>query len=438
MAERMGVGIAGLGVVGASLVPLLAGWLGKMSSRTSAPAFDHLAVTGISARTRGKDRGFDARPYAWFDDPVALATAPSTDIFVEVMGGAAGPALEAVTAALEHGKHVVTANKAMLADHGLMLARLAEEKGGSLSFEAAVAGAVPIIRTLKTTMAPCGVTSIIGILNGTCNYILSEMETKGLEFEEALAEAQEKGYAEADPTLDVGGGDAAQKLKILAALCFHCWPSTFFENGDADPRVDGITEISTAHIQYAKEFGFRIRLLGMAQPAPGIGTDPDLNLDLEVAPFLVSTDHGFVGTVGPENRVVVAGTPLGTLGLSGPGAGGGPTASAVAADLAAFAHGPSPFTFGRAAATLQTATLVPPPGSARQRVMIAPAKAGDQAVPAMSLGDRLADHRIAIDAASSDRMAVVTAPISRSTLDDALATLAEAGTPMSALRIADI
>ncbi|MEM1192349.1 MAG: homoserine dehydrogenase [Pseudomonadota bacterium] len=434
MAEKKGVGIAGLGAVGASLVRLLSAPSAQSSSALGPSVVDHLSVTGISARSKSKDRGFDESAFAWFDDPLALATAPSTDIFVELIGGADGPALDAVTAALNHGKHVVTANKAMLAKHGLTLAKRAEEKGVSLSFEAAVAGAIPIIRTLKTATGPCAVTSVTGILNGTCNYILSEMETTGLDFAQALAEAQAKGFAEADPALDVGGGDAAQKLKLLAALGFQCWPASFFADGVSDPRVEGIAGVSASHSQYATELGYRIRLLGMAHKAPGL----DAPAALEVAPFLVPLDHGFAHTVGPENLVIVAADPLGTLSLSGPGAGGDPTASAVAADLAALTHAQSPFTFTVPATTLEIVEPLPSPGSTAIKAMLSPAPGHGEVFEAYHLHPTLANSGISVVAKSKDGLAVMTGPITRNSLDDVLAAMAAAGTPMTALRIADI
>src|SRR5690606_29957276 len=216
MSHDFRVGIAGLGTVGASAVRMLA----RQDEQLTARLGRRVRVTAVTARDRTRERGFDLATLTWFDDPVALARSGDIDCFVELIGGEDGPALEAVTAALETGKHVVTANKALLARHGVKLAALAEAKGVSLAFEASVAGGIPVIKTLREALGGNSVSRVYGILNGTCNYILSRMEAEGLSFDECLEDAQRLGYAEADPTFDVGGFDTAHKLSILTSLAF--------------------------------------------------------------------------------------------------------------------------------------------------------------------------------------------------------------------------
>jgi homoserine dehydrogenase len=246
------VGVAGLGTVGAGLLKFL-------SERPDfAPAGGRAVVTGVSARSRSRPRPFDIAGLPWFDDPVALAASPETDVFVELIGGSDGPAKAAVEAALGAGKPVVTANKALIAEHGAELAALAEAKGAPLLFEAAVMGGTPAVKMLREAMVGDEVKSVAGILNGTCNYILTEMEATGRPFAEVLAEAQRLGYAEADPTMDVGGFDAAHKISILAALAFGCAPNY------AAAEIEGIEGVDLLDIQLARDLGYRIKLVASA------------------------------------------------------------------------------------------------------------------------------------------------------------------------------
>ncbi|RYE76332.1 MAG: homoserine dehydrogenase, partial [Hyphomicrobiales bacterium] len=255
------IGVAGLGNVGATLVRIIQ----KDGEELTRKLGRKLVVTAVCARSRSRDRGIDVTDLEWFDDPVALAKSDSIDLFVELIGGEDGPALAAVKAALEIGRPVVTANKALLARHGVNLAKLAEESGAQLGFEAAVAGGIPVIKTLREGLGSARIARVYGIMNGTCNYILTRMGNEGISFDECLKDAQKLGYAEADPTFDVGGFDTAHKLAILASLCFGC------EIAPDEIFVEGITTISQADIKVAGDLGYKIKLLGIAhRSADGI------------------------------------------------------------------------------------------------------------------------------------------------------------------------
>jgi homoserine dehydrogenase len=303
-----------LGTVGGGLLEFL------LERPGFSPTGGQAIVTGISARTRARPRPFDISNIPWFDDPVALARSPENDIFVELIGGSEGPAKAAVEAALHAGKPVVTANKALLAHHGAELARLAEAKGVPLLFEAAVMGGVPAVKIMREAMVGDDILSVAGILNGTCNYILTEMRVRGLQFAEVLREAQKLGYAEADPSFDIDGIDAAHKLAILAALAFNR-PVAFDE-----VHVEGIREISAVDIAMAEALGFRIKLLGIAEHGEG-------GVSARVHPCMVPLSAPIARVDGVFNAVVAEGDAVGRVMLEGRGAGGGPTASAVVADL---------------------------------------------------------------------------------------------------------
>ena len=307
------IAIAGLGVVGAETARHLTMRAPHFSQKADA----NLVLTAVSARTKGKDRGFDMSDIAWEDDALALASRDDVDIVVELMGGADGPALALTEAALKNGKHVVTANKAMIAHHGAHLARLAEENQVALCFEAAVAGGIPALKILREGLAANDVEAVSGILNGTCNYILSEMESTGRAFDDVLKEAQEKGYAEADPTFDVEGIDAAHKLTILDALAFGRLPD--FEK----VKTTGITQISDVDIAFADELGYRIRLVGRATKS-GMAS---------VAPVLLPATSQLAKVTGALNAVHYEAEPVNIISAIGPGAGAGPTASAVLSDV---------------------------------------------------------------------------------------------------------
>ena len=314
-AKTWRVGIAGLGTVGAGLLGFLA------DSPAFAPAGGRAVVTGVSARSRSRPRPFDISSLPWFDDPVALATSPETDIFVELIGGSDGPAKAAVEAALKAGKPVVTANKALIAEHGAELAALAETKGVPLLFEAAVMGGVPAVKIVREALVGDEIRSIAGILNGTCNYILTEMEATGRAFADVLAEAQRLGYAEADPTMDVGGFDAAHKITILAALAFGCAPNY------AAAEIEGIESVELLDIQLARDLGYRIKLVASADRSPD-------GVLVRVHPSLAPLAHPLAQAGGALNALFIEGARTGRMFIQGPGAGAGPTASAVAADIA--------------------------------------------------------------------------------------------------------
>lgn len=309
------LGVAGLGNVGGGLLAFLA------DQPDFAPAGGRAAVTGVSARSRSRPRPFDISKLAWHDDPVALATSPDTDVFVELIGGSDGPAKAAVEAALKAGKPVVTANKALIAEHGAELAALAEASGAPLLFEAAVMGGTPAVKMLREAMVGDQVRSVAGILNGTCNYILSEMEATGRSFADVLAEAQRLGYAEADPTMDVGGFDAAHKISILAALAFGCAPNF------AAAEIEGIDKIDLLDIKLARDLGYRVKLVASAER----GADGVL---VRVHPSLAPLGHPLAQTGGVTNALFIEGERIGRIFIQGPGAGSGPTAAAVAADIA--------------------------------------------------------------------------------------------------------
>ncbi len=316
MTEELRLGIAGLGTVGCALIQLLAKQNEILESRSGRP----LSVTGVSARTRGRDRGISIDDMDWHDDPVTLATADNIDVFVELIGGDNGPADLAVRAALESGKHVVTANKALLAKHGGDLAKLAESNGVSLNFEAAVAGGIPVIKALRESLAGNQVSRVSGILNGTCNYILTRMEEDNLSFSACLDQAQQLGYAEADPTFDVEGYDTAHKLSLLTSLAFGT------QINSDEIYVEGISSITPQDIQAASELGYRIRLLGVAQKlATGI--------EQRVHPTMVPLDGPLAQITDVTNAVSIDADAVGNITMSGPGAGGDATASAVLGDM---------------------------------------------------------------------------------------------------------
>ena len=322
MAEILRIGIAGVGTVGASVVRLLAQQDEALQARTGRK----VVVSAISARDRTKDRGFDTSAIKFFDDPVALAASEDIDLFVELIGGDEGPARLAVETALKHGKSVVTANKALLAKHGLGLAALAEEKRVALAYEASVAGGIPIVKTLREGLAGNSIERVYGILNGTCNYILSKMEMEELPFEVCLKEAQRLGYAEADPTFDIGGFDTAHKLAILASLAFGT-------EIDAEAiSVEGIEHVTLADLKAADELGYRIKLLGVAQRTPH-------GVEQRVHPTMVRKTTSIAQVMGVTNAVTIDADAVHELTLFGPGAGGNATASAVVADIADIARG---------------------------------------------------------------------------------------------------
>ena len=342
MAEPLKVGLAGLGTVGSAVVQLLDRGRDKLIARCGRG----IDVVAISARSRNKKRSFDAGRFRWISDAAALARDPKIDVLVEVIGGAAGTAKLAVETALAAGKPVVTANKALLAADGHRLAALAERHHVALNFEASVAGGIPIVKTLREGLNGATFTRIYGILNGTCNYILTRMEQDRLGFAECLKEAQRLGYAEADPSFDIEGHDTAQKLVILASIAFGT---------KIDPRAvysEGIASITPADLNAAAELGYRVKLLGVAvKTAAGI--------EQRVHPTMVPRESAIAQVMGVTNAVTIDADGLAPITLIGPGAGGEATASAIIADLADIARGVRTPPFGRPAARMTAIRKAP-------------------------------------------------------------------------------
>lgn len=313
--------IVGLGTVGAGVIRLLTENRDLIARRAGRP----IEVVAISARDRSKDRGVDLSPYEWVDDMSTLATRPDIDAIIELIGGADGPALVLARQALANRKPFVTANKAMIAHHGLALAGEAEKADVPLKYEAAVAGGVPVIKGLREGAAANRIMRVYGILNGTCNFILSTMEKDGSAFADVLKDAQAKGFAEADPSFDIDGIDAAHKLSILASLAF----GTEIDFPSVD--ITGIRHVLAEDIREAATLGYKVRLVGLAE-CEGEGED-SVGLFQRVHPMLVPLDHPLAHVDGALNAVVAEGNFVGRLFFQGAGAGEGPTASAVVADI---------------------------------------------------------------------------------------------------------
>ena len=322
MTNSLKIGVAGLGTVGTEVARLLIEKANLLAARSGRP----IDLVGVSARDKSKDRGIDLGNVSWFDDAQALARDPSIDVFVELIGGEDGVAHASVVDALNARKHVITANKALLARHGNELAQLAEDNMVSLGFEAAVAGGIPIIKAIRESMAGNNISRVFGILNGTCNYILTRMEKEGLSFADVLKDAQDLGYAEADPTFDIGGHDTAHKLAILTSLAFGTRI-----NSDAI-YLEGIEAITTADIKAAKSLGYRIKLLGVA-----VATDT--GIEQRVHPTMVEESSPIAQIDGVTNAVGIDGDVVGEILLVGPGAGGSATASAILGDVVDIAAG---------------------------------------------------------------------------------------------------
>ncbi len=336
------LGIAGLGTVGGGVVRLLAEHGDLLTARCGRP----LQVTAVSARDRNRDRGLDLSAFAWHDNPVDMAGSDDIDVLVELIGGDEGPARLAVEAAIAAGKDVVTANKALIAHHGSALATAAEARGVALNYEAAVAGGIPIIKAMREGLAGNSFSRVYGILNGTCNYILSAMRDSGRDFADVLDEAQALGYAEADPAFDVDGVDAAHKLAILTSLAFGC-PV----NLDA-VHIEGIRQVSAIDIEFATELGYRIKLLAIAR-LTGHGVEQ------RVHPCMVAEGTPIAHVDGVFNAVVAEGDFVDRVVFEGRGAGEGPTASAVLGDLVDIARGIRMPAFSVPADSLQTLPTAP-------------------------------------------------------------------------------
>lgn len=311
------IGILGLGTVGGGLLEMALG---------NGPLSQMVEIIGVSARNKNRPRPLDISHINWFDDPVELAKHENADVIVELMGGADGPAKAAVEAALRAKKHVVTANKALLSAHGANLAKLAQENNVEIRYEAAVAGGIPIVKALREGMAANEINAIKGVMNGTSNFILTEMAKTGRAFADVLKEAQALGLAEADPTLDINGGDAGHKLALLCAIAFNGTP--LFE----EIELEGIERIEPVDLDSAKFLGFAVKLIAAASVENNL-------LAQSVRPNLVALSNPLAQLDGALNAILIEAKPVGTLTFIGAGAGAGPTASAVAGDLADLYYG---------------------------------------------------------------------------------------------------
>ena len=335
MVAPLKIGLAGLGTVGAAVVDLIDRERAALADRCGRG----IEVVAVTARSRAKKRSAGIKGLRWVRDPYELACDPEVDVFVELMGGAGDPAKGAIEAALHAGKSVVTANKALLAKHGLALAAIAEKQRVALNFEAAVAGAVPIVKALREGLAGNSFARVYGILNGTCNYILTRMEREGLSFAECLADAQRLGYAEADPTFDVEGHDTAQKLAILASIAFGT------KINEQAVFVEGISSIAPEDLEAADSLGYRVKLLGVA-------VRTDNGIEQRVHPTMVPKESAIAQVMGVTNAVSIDADGFAPITLVGPGAGGDATASAVVADIGDIARGVRTAPFGRPVAKL--------------------------------------------------------------------------------------
>jgi homoserine dehydrogenase len=414
MTTPLRLGIAGLGTVGTGVVRIVQNHADLMRARTGR----EITISAVSARNRDKDRGVNLTAYPWEDDPVALARRDDVDVFVEVMGGSDGPAKDATEAAIAAGKDIVTANKALLAIHGHALSEAAEAGGHVIRFEAAVAGGIPVIKALTEGLAGNEITRVMGVMNGTCNYILTRMESAGLPYDTVFEEARALGYLEADPNLDVGGIDAGHKLALLAAIAFG--------NRVDFPHVEleGIGAITIEDIRQAADMGYKIKLLGVAQMT-GRG------LEQRMSPCLVPATSPLGQLQGGTNMVVLEGDSVGQIVLRGAGAGSGPTASAIMSDVIDIARGNRVSTFGQPAHSLRQAraakAAVPAPYYLRMQLLDKP---GALAKVARVLGD----SGISIDRMRQYGHEDTTAPVlivthktTRGALDEALAGFAATG-----------
>jgi len=414
MTHPLRLGIAGLGTVGVGVVRIVQ----KHADLLQARSGRRVTISAVSARSRDKDRGVNLSGYAWEDDPVALARRDDVDLFIEVMGGHDGPAKHATEAAIAAGKDVVSANKALLAVHGQAIAEAAEAAGRVIRFEAAVAGGIPVVKALTEGLAANDITRIMGVMNGSCNYILTRMESAGLTYQEVFDEANSLGYLEADPELDVGGIDAGHKLALLSAIAFGT-------QVDFDAvQLEGIGAVSIEDIRQAADMGFKIKLLGVAQMT-GRG------LEQRMSPCLVPDTSPLGQLQGGTNMIVLEGDSVGQIVLRGPGAGEGPTASAVMGDVMDIARGIRISTFGQPATSLRRArpalAAIPAPYYLRLQLLDKP---GALAKVARALGDA----GISIDRMRQYGHAEPTAPVlivthktTRTALDEALAAFKDTG-----------
>lgn len=414
MNSPLRLGIAGLGTVGIGVVKIIRQNAALLAARTGRD----IVISAISARNRDKDRGVPLSGYTWEDDPVALAARDDVDVFVELMGGTDGPAKAATEAAIAAGKHVVTANKAMLAIHGQSLAEAAEAAEVSLRFEAAVAGGIPVIKALTEGLAGNEIKRIVGVMNGSCNYILTRMESAGLTYAEVFAEADALGYLEADPQLDVGGIDAAHKLAILSSIAFGTRVN--FEGIE----LEGIERVSIEDIHHAADMGYRIKLLGVAQKT-GRG------LEQRMMPCLVPDTSPLAQLEGGTNMVAIEGSAVEQIVLRGPGAGEGPTASAVMGDVCDIARGLRLPVFGQPAAQLDHSTparsVLPAPYYLRMGLVDKPGALAKIATVLGDAGISIDRMRQYAHADASAPVLIVTHTCTRAAVDQAIVSMQGTG-----------
>jgi homoserine dehydrogenase len=419
--EPLKLGIAGLGHVGCGLIELI-----ERQARLRLPG--EVQVVGVSARSRSRNRPVEIDGYEWFDDASQLAANDDIDAFIELMGGSDGPAKIAVESALEAGKPVVTANKALIAEHGQALADLAEKKGIDLLFEAAVAGGVPVVRALRDSLCGVEVTRVSGILNGTCNFLTTEMLASGRTYEDVLAEAQKLGYAEADPTLDVSGMDAAHKVAILAAMAF---------SADLDfsmVELEGVDAVTLLDLRLADRLGYRIKLI-----AEGVASNG--GVVCRVAPMALELGHPLSQVNGSLNTVRIEGEPLGAVTLTGPGAGPGPTASAVMGDIAKLFNPGVRSAFG-AAPHHQKRTFIAS-STGEQAAFFLHVRLADRSGALAGVSEALAEANVSIDKLLQDSadeehvspVAIITHPCARREIDAAVARLSQLDTVIDATRV---
>ncbi len=428
MQDSIRVGIAGLGTVGSGVAKILLSNAHLINSRCNRK----IELTAVSSRSKSKQRGFPLKKIHWEENLINLARRDDIDIFVELIGGEGNPAKEAIEVALNHGKHVVTANKALLAKHGHQLAKLAESKGLSLKFEAAVAGGIPAIKTLNESLAGNKINRLMGVMNGTCNYILTRMENANLSYEKVFKQAKDLGYVEADPTLDVGGIDAGHKLAILSSIAFGT------EIDFDSVYLQGIESITIQDIYQAKELGYRIKLLGVSQKT-------DNGLEQRMQPCLVPANSAIGQLENATNMVIYEGDNSGPITLSGAGAGEGPTASSVLSDIIDLARDNKVPTFGKPVTELVKAipTSRPAPGAYYVRT-----KLKDSPGVLAKMATALGDHGISIDRMRQTQHEDVAAPVVivthktlPETLSNALTAVAKTGVILEdpvVIRIEDI
>ena len=414
MADPIKLGIAGLGTVGAGLIKIVQNNLNILEARSGRT----IQITAVSALSKSKDRGVDLSSYAWESDPVALAKRDDIDVFIELIGGDSGPAKTATEAAIAAGKHVVTANKAMLALHGQELAILAEKKGVNLRFEAAVAGGIPVIKTLTESLAGNNITRIMGVMNGTCNYILTRMENTGLPYQDVFEEANQLGFLEADPNLDVGGIDAAHKLVLLSSIAYGT--QVDFKGA----VLEGIGRITIEDIHAAADMGYRIKLLG-------VSIMTDIGLSQTMRPCLVPTESPLAQLDGGTNMVIIEGDSVGQIILRGAGAGAGPTASAVIGDIMDIARGINIPVFGQPAKNLTKAVSV---NTSVENPFYLRLNLRDEAGILAKVSAALADAGISIDRMRQEGheteaapVLIVTHPTDRETLNKAISAIEKTG-----------